>query len=95
MLTELEDEQKAIIKDAGPLFFETALEVLENHGANFKAFAGELIEKLSIKGKQLYMPLRVALTGERHGPEMAPIFELLGKEKIKSRFAQVLEKIFV
>jgi glutamyl-tRNA synthetase len=80
------DEQKAIIKDAGALFFHTALSVFKKHGTNFNAFTGALSEALSIKGKALYMPLRIALTGERHGPELAHIFEILGKEKIQSRF---------
>ncbi len=37
------------------------------------------------KGKKLFMPLRLALTGLPHGPEMAPIFMMLGPEKAKAR----------
>ena len=80
------DEQQAIIKDTGALFFSTAISVLKKHGTDFHAFVDALSETLSIKGKGLYMPLRVALTGERHGPELIHIFELLGPTKIKSRF---------
>jgi glutamyl-tRNA synthetase len=80
------DEHKAIIKDAGALFFNTALALLEKHATDFHAFVGALSETLSIKGKNLYMPLRVALTGECHGPELIHIFELLGSSRIKSRF---------
>ncbi len=80
------DEQKAMIKDAGILFFNNALSILEKYGTDFHAFIGALSETLSIKGKALYMPLRIALTDERHGPELVHIFEILGKEKIKSRF---------
>ena len=79
------DEQKAVIKDAGQLFFQTALNALKKHGTNFPAFSNFLSETLSIKGKALFMPIRVALTGERIGPELIHIFELLGKDKIKSR----------
>lgn len=79
------DEQKAVIKDASQLFFQTALNALKEHGTNFPVFSNFLSETLSIKGKALFMPLRVALTGERIGPELIHIFELLGKDKIKSR----------
>ena len=37
------------------------------------------------KGKELFMPLRQALTGMDHGPEMAPLFALIGPEKAKAR----------
>ena len=39
------------------------------------------------------MPLRIALTGEQHGPELAQIAALLGKEKILQRFAYALELV--
>ncbi|KPJ67926.1 MAG: glutamyl-tRNA synthetase [Coxiella sp. DG_40] len=82
---EYSDEQKAIIKDSGQLFFQTALTALEKFGTDFSAFANYLSETLSIKGKALFMPIRIALTGEHTGPELAHIFELLGKNRIKSR----------
>ena len=37
--------------------------------------------KLGIKGKDLWMPVRAALTGEIHGPELPKIAEILGYEK--------------
>ncbi|MEO1659165.1 MAG: glutamate--tRNA ligase [Pseudomonadota bacterium] len=37
------------------------------------------------KGKGLFMPLRLALTGQKHGPEMPAIFALIGKEKAAAR----------
>lgn len=79
------DEQKAIIKDTGQLFFQTTITALEKFGTNFTAFANFLSEALSFKGKALFMPLRIALTGEHTGPELAHIFELLGKDRINSR----------
>jgi glutamyl-tRNA synthetase len=79
------DEQKAVIKDAGRLFFQTALNALEKCGIDFRVFSHFLCETLSINGKTLFMPIRVALTGERTGPELVHIFELLGKDRIKSR----------
>lgn len=37
------------------------------------------------KGKKLFMPLRLALTGMEHGPELAPLLPLMGAAKIKTR----------
>ncbi|MCI5050245.1 MAG: glutamate--tRNA ligase [Rickettsiales bacterium] len=37
------------------------------------------------KGKQLFMPLRLALTGRTDGPELPKIFALLGRDKAKAR----------
>ena len=37
------------------------------------------------KGKELFMPLRRALTGMDHGPELAVLLPLIGAEKVRSR----------
>lgn len=42
-------------------------------------------EQTGRKGKKLFMPLRLALTGQAHGPEMGPMFRLIGPEKAKAR----------
>lgn len=39
------------------------------------------------KGKQLFMPLRKALTGMDHGPELADLLLLIGPEKAKRRLS--------
>ncbi len=37
------------------------------------------------KGKDLFMPLRLALTGRDHGPELAQLLPLIGREKAVER----------
>jgi glutamyl-tRNA synthetase, bacterial family len=37
-------------------------------------------EKTGAKGKELFMPIRAALTGKVHGPELDKVFTILGKE---------------
>jgi len=37
------------------------------------------------KGKPLFMPLRQALTGLDHGPELAALLPLIGREKALAR----------
>jgi glutamyl-tRNA synthetase len=38
-----------------------------------------------VKGKALFMPLRLALTGREHGPELAPLMPLIGHDKARRR----------
>jgi len=37
------------------------------------------------KGKELFMPLRLALTGLDHGPELAQLLPLIGRDKVLER----------
>lgn len=37
------------------------------------------------KGKELFLPLRLALTGVEHGPEMSKLLPLLGRERVVAR----------
>ena len=39
------------------------------------------------KGKALFMPLRLALTGREHGPDMAALLPLIGKERALKRLS--------
>ncbi|MHC9234946.1 glutamate--tRNA ligase [Pseudooceanicola sp. 502str34] len=46
-------------------------------------FTAEVKEKTGRKGKGLFMPLRKALTGQAHGPDMSAVLPLLQKVKAK------------
>lgn len=52
---------------------------------SWTAFTKSVSEKTGITGKKLFMPLRLALTGHGRGPEMAPLFPLIGAEKARAR----------
>ncbi len=58
----------------------------------FGELSKELQKSVSEKGKKLYMPLRVAVTGEIHGMEQKKIFELLEPAAIQKRL-QFAEEI--
>ncbi|HNS55839.1 MAG TPA: hypothetical protein PKO34_02200, partial [Smithellaceae bacterium] len=47
-------------------------------------------EKTGAKGKGLFMPLRAALTGRVHGPELDRLFAVLGKEAALNRLQQFI-----
>jgi len=48
----------------------------------------EIQNETGIKGKNLYMPVRVAITGQVHGPELVEIIKILGRERIISRLSR-------
>lgn len=45
------------------------------------------------RGKKLFMPIRVATTGQTHGPELQKAIELLGKDIVLARLDQVLSDL--
>ncbi|MFA1821632.1 glutamate--tRNA ligase [Virgibacillus oceani] len=45
------------------------------------------------RGKRLFMPIRVATTGQTHGPELPLAIELLGKDLILKRLDKVLKHL--
>lgn len=42
-------------------------------------------EKTGIKGKMLFMPIRIKVSGKMHGPELGDTIYLLGKDVILNR----------
>jgi glutamyl-tRNA synthetase len=67
-------EAASAVLNAGPEFFQTALEIPIQ---DFKTWLAIFQSKTPLKGKALFFPLRGALTGAVHGPELAPIFEIM------------------
>ena len=54
--------------------------------------AQEILKATGVKGRGLFMPLRVALTGVTHGPEMARVWEWLGVDSCRSRLQGALDR---
>ena len=54
-------------------------------GEGFKSTIQATGKRQGRKGKELYMPVRAALTGRTHGPELPLLAELLGKERCIAR----------
>ncbi len=73
-----------------PDFAHEALALLPNSPWNentWKEWTNAVKDKTGRKGKQLFMPLRRALTGMDHGPELSHLLLLIGEEKAKERLA--------
>lgn len=80
----LTEEAKNYLKNSKPDFWELALRLLEE-ALEFQVFIKSLQEASKLKGKALFGPLRMALTGRFDGPEMEKLFILLGHEKVRER----------
>lgn len=52
---------------------------------SWEAFVNRVKTETGAKGRALFHPLRLALTGREKGPEMAAIFPLIGAEKARAR----------
>ncbi len=46
-----------------------------------------------MKGKMLFMPTRIAVSGTMHGPDLPQMMNLLGKAKLLARLDETLSKL--
>lgn len=76
-----------VIEDAA--FAEAALGVLPKviDADAWSVWTTAVKEATGARGKALFMPLRMILTGQAHGPDMATIVPLIGRERISRRLA--------
>ncbi|HEY3851366.1 MAG TPA: glutamate--tRNA ligase [Steroidobacteraceae bacterium] len=84
-LPPMGSEELSIVAAAGPEFFAAASQALDESSADFASFVKLLKERTGRKGAELFMPLRVALTGKTHGPELAPLLEIMPRETARRR----------
>ncbi len=47
-------------------------------------------KEITVKGKDLYWPLRVALSGKTHGPDLGSIISILGEKRVRERLESAL-----
>ena len=78
-------EATAQILAAGATFFDAARELFGVHTLDFKAWTRAIADTTGRKGAGLFMPLRAALTGDTHGPELAPLVALMGASRVDVR----------
>jgi glutamyl-tRNA synthetase len=56
-------------------------------GETWGAWTGAVKEATGRKGKALFLPLRLALTGREHGPELRNLLPLIGRARAAARLA--------
>lgn len=89
------EEAEAVLKDDDipqvmAAFRQKIVDVEEITPDNTKALLKALTKELKLGGKKVYMPIRVALTGQTHGPELYYIVPILGRDRILVRLAQTV-----
>ncbi len=73
-----------------PAFVAAAAELLPPEpwdGETWKVWTNAVKAKTGAKGKALFMPLRLALTGLEHGPDLAGLLPLIGRTEVVERLA--------
>ena len=59
-------------------------------GQGFKKLLQESGQELGLRGKDLFGPVRAALTGSTHGPELPLLYDALGVERVRQRLQAAL-----
>jgi len=89
------EDQALIASQETREVLKAALEVLPSVSAEgeaiYKAFVDALKPKVKVKGKGLFHPLRMALTGKINGPELKRIFPVFGKAGVQKRLERALK----
>lgn len=75
-------EDRAFVTDARALLPQSPWD-----GTTWKIWTDAVKAATGRKGKPLFMPLRLALTGLDHGPELAQLLPLIGRERALERLA--------
>ena len=77
---ELSHEERLLVKDAA-----AAAEKLDWAAEPWRALTDEIKASSGRKGRELFHPLRLALTGRESGPEMAGLVAAMGRERAVKR----------
>ncbi|WP_137898410.1 glutamate--tRNA ligase [Sphingomonas sp. 2SG] len=77
-----DDETHAYLAQAA-----AAAEAIDWAGDPWHALTATLKDTTGRKGKALFLPLRQALTGRDHGPDMAALLPLIGRERTLARLS--------
>lgn len=91
-----DDEAKEILKeeDSKKLIdaYLAKLDEVSEIDADFaKTIMKKIQKETGIKGKNLWFPIRAAITGSVHGPDLSNVMLLMGKDKINNRLKFVKE----
>ena len=80
--TEFSAEDRLFYTHAGDLLPEEPWDE-----GTWKSWTKAVAAKTDRKGRALFMPLRQALTGMDHGPDLAALLPLIGREKTLRRLS--------
>ncbi len=94
---ENEEAENILKEDTFPTvvnsFWQKLKDLPEVKPENVKPLFKAVTKELKLGGKKVYMPLRIALTGEMHGPELFYIIPILGKDLTYKRLQKAVESV--
>lgn len=97
---ELDAEAKAVMAEesvpAVLAAFRSQVEAAGEDGFavdNMKTLIKAVQTETGVKGKGLFMPIRIALTGQMHGPDLNGTIWLLGRERVLTRLGDSLSAL--
>lgn len=82
---QLGEAAEAVVRDAGSEFFGVAAAAAAANDNDLAAIAAAVRSATGRKGPALFKPLRLALTGLDHGPELAPLLRAMPRAKAHER----------
>lgn len=90
-----DEEAKAVIAEEQvpevmKAFLAEIEQLVEFTADGIKAAIKAVQKATGQKGKKLFMPIRVATTGQTHGPDLPQAIALLGKEKVCQRIMSII-----
>lgn len=92
---EYDEEAKAVlageqVPNVLKAFYEQMEQLATFDSDHIKAAIKAVQKETGQKGKNLFMPIRVAVTGQTHGPELPEAIRLLRKEAVLSRLVKFI-----
>jgi glutamyl-tRNA synthetase len=84
----LAPQEVEVIQKAGTGLFVAAARAAAESGNDWQAIVAAVRTATGKKGGELFMPLRAALTGRAHGPELAPLLKAMPPGKAHERLAR-------
>ena len=81
-------EQMPLVMQTAAALFTEAEELTEE---SVKAIIKAIGKQSGLKGKFIFQPLRVAITGRTHGPELHQIIPVIGKERTIARLRAAMK----
>lgn len=83
----LNDEERLLVHEAAGI-----ADRLDWDGEPWRELTGALKERTGKKGRELFHPLRLALTGRDSGPEMAGLLRRMGKQRAVGRLQAAADR---
>jgi glutamyl-tRNA synthetase len=80
---QFEEQARDVVRSAGTEFFRAAATAVGDSPPELQ----RLREATGRKGAAFFMPLRAALTGRLHGPELGPLLSAMPVERIRARLS--------